>query len=105
MKRITIGLALALVAGVTALSGAAWARPGFHGGFHGGFHSGHGRHFFGHHPFHHRHRFFFHHGFHPHGFIHRPFGSFQPVVPGPGGVNVSGFWRWDGFRWIWVPGQ
>jgi hypothetical protein len=27
-----------------------------------------------------------------------------PAVPGPGYVWVGGYWRWNGVRYVWVPG-
>jgi WXXGXW repeat (2 copies) len=29
----------------------------------------------------------------------------QPISPGPGYVWTSGYWRWTGTSYIWVPGS
>lgn len=99
MKRGSFALAFALLVGLTLWPGATWA---------------HHRHraFVGccvfispgdpfvHHPFV-FHRHFIHHGFFP-----PPVGSTVIVVePVPHRVWVPGFWRWDGFQWVLVPGH
>lgn len=104
MRRIGLALALSLVVGVALLPRPAWA---------------HHRHLRVHvgccvfiapvHPFVH-HKFFVHHGFiRPHpfvhdGFVHPHVGS-TVVVVNPPPVWVPGFWWWNGFQWLWVPGH
>jgi hypothetical protein len=29
----------------------------------------------------------------------------RPVAPGPGYVWIAGYHRWDGERYVWVPGE
>lgn len=100
MKRPVLCLVLALAAAAAWPAGPAWAR----GGFHFGLHLGHGhlfhahRHHF-HHPFRHHHHFF-----HPHRFFHQPWGPVFLAPVAPPGLWGQGFWRWDGFQWVWVAG-
>lgn len=104
MKRILPALALVLVAGLTFLPTPVLAR-GFHGGFHGGVRfghvsrfNGHGRHF-GHHRLY-PYRPFFRPGF-AHPYFRPPVHAVKPLHSP---VWVSGFWHWNGFGWVWVPG-
>ena len=50
---------------------------------------------------HHKHRFT-----HPHGSFHsHPFKRRVIITPVPRAVWVNGYWAWNGFGWVWVPGH
>lgn len=105
MKRAGFVFALALAVVATGLSGAAWARQALRAGFRTSISVGHGRVFLDHgHVFHHHHPFRLHQHFffHHRPFVHAPFGPFLHVQPVPSVGFSPGFWRWDGFRWVWV---
>lgn len=34
-----------------------------------------------------------------------PIVEHRPVAPGPGFVWIAGYHRWDGERYVWVPGR